>query len=112
MLVPGKINQGTTLRIPVNFQNDEDEDVDPSTVTFRLFSHDEGREVASFTFGTDDELQKTSDGDYYVDVTPSRAGRYTYRWETTGSNQNLATEGVFVVQASPFFDNCNRSDYT
>lgn len=109
MLVPGRIPQGTTIRIPVTFQNDEDEDIDPDTVTFKLISHESGQQF-TYVFGTDDELQKTSTGDFYVDVTPTEAGRYTYRWETTGTNQLLATEGNFVVQASPFYDNC-RDDY-
>jgi hypothetical protein len=110
MLVPGRINQGTTIRIPVNFQNDASEDIDPDTVTFKLYSHFDGT-TETFVFGTDAELQKNGTGNYYVDVTPELPGRYTYRWETTGTNQNLATEGVFVVQASPFYENCGRGDY-
>jgi hypothetical protein len=110
MLVPGRIHQGTTIRIPVNFQNDEDEDIDPGTVTFKLISHESGA-ITTYVYGTDEELIKTGTGDYYVDVTPTEAGHYTYRWETTGTNQLLATEGVFVVQASPFYDNCSRGDY-
>lgn len=109
MLVPGRITQGTTIRIPVNFQNDEDEDVDPDTVTFKVINP-EGV-ITTYVFGTDAELQTTSEGDYYVDVTADKPGRWTYRWETTGSNQNLATEGDFVVQVSPFYDNCGWDAY-
>lgn len=110
MLVPGIINQGTTIRIPVTFQNDADEDIDPGTVTFKLYSHENG-DTTTYVYGTDEELQKTSTGDFHVDVTPAYAGRYTYRWETTGVDQNLATEGTFVVRKSPFFDDCGRRDY-
>lgn len=109
MLIPGKIIQGTTIRVAANFQNSADADVDPSTVTFRLMSP-WGNET-SYVYGTDAELVKQDTGDFYVDVTMTEAGRYTYRWETTGTNQNLVTEGTYVVTASPFYCSYPRGDY-
>lgn len=109
MLYPGRINQGTTLRVAANFQNSADADIDPTTVTFKLFSPSAG--TTSYVYGTDAEISKDSTGDYYIDVTPTEAGRYVYRWVTTGTNQNLAVEGNFVVTASPFYDEADQDAY-
>jgi hypothetical protein len=72
MLAPGKIYPGDTKRIAVNFQNTDDDDTDPSTVTFKLRSP--GGIETSYEYGTDAELVKSSTGDYYVDVTPDFDG--------------------------------------
>lgn len=108
MLIPGRIYVNTTVRIPVNYQNDLGEDTDPDGVTFRLMSPN-GTETTK-VYGTDDEIAKTSVGDYYIDVMPDVAGRWHYRWESTGMNKAVAVEGNFVVQRSAFYDDCTR-DY-
>ena len=38
MLTPGRIYVNSTVRIAVNFQDDDWTDVDPTTVTFKAYS--------------------------------------------------------------------------
>lgn len=109
MLIPGKIYVNTTVRIPVNYQNDQGEDVDPTTITFKLMGPD--GDIDTYVYGTDDEVAKTSTGDYYIDVMPDFPGRWHYRWESTGTNMATVVEGDFVVQRSRFYDYWGRDDY-
>lgn len=109
MITPGKIYQGTELRIAVNFQNDSAADIDPDTVTFKLC--DPYGEITTYVYLTDAELAKTSTGDYYVDVTPELPGRWTYRWQTTGTGKKIAQEGEFIVRTSVFYDDVPPGAY-
>lgn len=109
MLIPGRIYVNTTVRVPVNYQNDQGENIDPDTITFRLIGPD--GDVVTKVYGTDAEIAKTGTGDYYIDVMPDVAGRWHYRWDSTGTNMASAVEGNFVVQRSAFYDDCGRSDY-
>lgn len=98
MLAPGKIYVGRQVRLPANFSRDGS-DVDPTTVTLKLRSPC-GVET-TYTYA-DDDITRTSAGDYYIDVTPTEGGRWWYRWETTGTDTTDASEGNFVAQESPF----------
>lgn len=109
MLIPGRIYVNTTIRIPVNYQNDQGEDIDPDTVTFKLSSPN--GTITTFVYGTDAEVSKTSTGDYYIDVIPDLPGRWFFRWDSTGMNKATAVEGDFVVQTSAFYAACGRDDY-
>lgn len=107
MLTPGRIYINTSLRLYVNLQDEDGVDVDPTTVLIKTKSP-AGAET-TYTYGDDDEVGKSSVGDYYVDLTPDEAGRWRYRWETTGTDTTIAVEGDFLVQASAFYD--DNSDY-
>lgn len=109
MIIPGRIYVESTIRIPVNFQDASGDDVDPSTVTFKLYSP--SGQTTTYVFGADAQISQTSTGDYFVDVTPTEAGRWHFRWSSTGTNQNSAVEGQFVVQASPFFESYYEDAY-
>lgn len=100
MLYPGKIWPGTTLRLTVSFTDEDGDAVDPATVTFSTATPS-GR-VTSYVYGTDAEVGKSAVGSYYADIVPDQSGRWQFRWLTTGTGTALATEGDFVVQASPF----------
>ena len=106
MLTPGKYYINTVMRLTVNFQNDSAADVDPTTVTFKTMSPS-GTET-SYVYLTDSEIQKESVGDYYADITPDEAGRWFFRWVTTGTGTTIAIEGDFLVQDSAFFQNDAR----
>lgn len=108
-LSPGRIYVESTVRIPVNYQDADGADADPTTVTFKLYSP--SGDTTTYVYNTDAELQKGSVGDYFVDVTPTEAGRWFYRWISTGTNTASAIEGQFVVQASPFFDSYYEDAY-
>jgi hypothetical protein len=107
-LAPGKYYVNTVMRLTSHFENDAGTDVDPSTVTFKLRSPS-GVET-SLVYGTDSDIGKSSVGDYYADFTPDEAGRWFYRWESTGTGTTIATEGNFLIQYSPFYDTFG-SDY-
>jgi hypothetical protein len=109
MLIPGRIYQYSTVRIPVNFQDAAGADVDPDTIKFKLYAPD--ATITTYTYNTDAQLLRTSTGDYYVDVTPSLPGRWHFRWESTGTNKASAIEGSFVVQVSRFFEPASSDAY-
>jgi len=98
MLTPGRVYVNSTVRIAVNFQDDDATDVDPSTVTFKAFSP-YGTTI-TYIYGTDAELVRSDAGDYFVDFVPDQSGRWFYRWISTGSGTAIALEGNFVVQAT------------
>lgn len=101
MLIPGRIFVNGTVRIPVNFQDGNGDDVDPESVVFKLISP--SMQITTYTYGTDAALNRSSQGDYFIDVVPNLPGRWHFRWEAQGTNQATAIEGKFVVQVSPFF---------
>lgn len=102
MLTPGRHHVNTTLRIAVNFQDDDGADVDPATITFKVQSP--SGTTTSYVYGTDAEIIKQDTGDYHIDYVPDESGRWHYRWSSTGSGTSIAMEGTFVVQGSVFFD--------
>lgn len=109
MLIPGRIYQFSTVRIPVNFQDADAADVDPDTITFKLYSPE--ADITTYVYGTNAQINRTSTGDYFVDVTPSLPGRWHFRWESTGTNKTTAIEGTFVVQVSRFFEPASSDAY-
>lgn len=109
MIIPGRVYVESTIRIPVSYQDADGADLDPTTIKFKLYAPD--ATVTTYVYGTDADIERTSTGDYYVDVTPTMAGRYHFRWVSTGTNQKSAIEGTFVVQASPFFDDADTDAY-
>jgi hypothetical protein len=102
MLTPGRIYVNSTVRIAVNFQDDDWTDVDPSTVTFKAYSP--SGIVTTYVYATDAELIRANTGDYYVEFVPDESGRWHYRWSSTGTGTATALEGTFVVQSSIFYD--------
>ena len=100
MLAPGKIWPGSQLDITISFKDGNGTPVDPDTVTFKLMSSEWSER--SYTYGADSEISKQSVGNYTARITPDRAGRWHYRWETTGDGTTLASEGDFLVQRAPF----------
>lgn len=102
MLTPGRHYVNTTVRVAVNFQDEDRVDVDPTTITFKVVGPT--GETSSYVYLTDAELKKSSVGDYYIDVVPDQSGRWHYRWESTGTETAIAIEGSFVVQRSPFYE--------
>lgn len=104
LLTPGRIYPGMSIRITGEFLDTSDVDTDPTlSVTFKLRSPC-GVET-SYVYGTGDEVQKASTGNYTADVRPTEGGRWLYRWEATSSATIMiyvAGEGSFIVQDSTF----------
>lgn len=98
MLSPGRHAVGTTVRIAVQFQDDDGTDIDPDGLTFKKMAPD--GTITSLVYGTDADVVRLNTGDYYVDVVPNASGRWRYRWVSTGTGKSTALEGTFVVQYS------------
>lgn len=109
MLTPGRHHVNTTLRLAVNFQDDDGTDIDPATVTFKAYSPTGA--ATTYVYLTDDELIRLDTGDYVVDFVPDESGRWFYRWSSTGSSTAIAIEGHFLVHPSPFYDDPARDAY-
>lgn len=107
-MTPGKNYVNSPLRLTINLQNAEGTDTDPTTLTLKLRSPTNVE--SSYVYLTDDEIQRTDAGDYTADITPDEAGRWHYRWETTGTGTTIADEGDFLVQYSRFYDDWD-TDY-
>lgn len=56
---------------------------------------------ATKIYGTDVEVVKDSVGNYHIDIEPTVAGSWLFRWEGTGTCK-VAAEGAFEVRASVF----------
>lgn len=106
-MAPGKHYVNAPIRLSVNFTDSSGNDTDPTTVKFKTI--DPCGYERSYTYGTDAEITKQSVGDYSADVTPDSAGRWLFRWETTGGV--IALEGDFLVQDSAFYPWDGNSDY-
>lgn len=109
MLTPGRNYVNTTVRLAVNFQDDDATDVDPTTVTLKVYSP--SGDITTYVYATDAALIRLNTGDYYCDFVPSESGRWHYRWSSTGTGTAIALEGTFVVQASVFYDDPARDAY-
>lgn len=109
MFGPGKVYAGSVVRLTAHFETDV-ADVDPATVTLTTRRPDDTE--ATYVYGTDANVGKSSVGDYYADITATMPGRWHYRWLTTGSGTTVAMEGSFNCQGSAFVDDAYASrDY-
>ena len=109
-LKPGKYYPGSPIRLTVNFQDEDGEYIDPTTVKIRTFDP-EGYE-AIYTYSADANVGRAATGQYFADVTPDKFGMWRIRWETTGTTTTFASEDRFNVHHSPFYDAALRPDYT
>lgn len=109
MIRNGRLSPGTTFPLRISFLDEDGEPVDPDTVTLKLKSP--RHVITTYVFGTDAELERESTGVYTINVVPNRAGRWSFRWETTGSGTSIVQEDSFIVMASPFVDDCYARDY-
>jgi hypothetical protein len=107
---PGLIEPQTTVRIPGRFRDFDGVLIDPTGLVFRTFAPD-GTET-TYTFGTDDEIEKIDTGVYACDfAVGDNAGRWSWRWEATDGFVLATTRGTFVVQASPWHDGSSADAY-
>ena len=90
---------GDKVRATVTFRNISDVLTDPTTIIIRTKTTADVE--ASFTYGVDAEVIKSSTGIYYMDITTTAAGNYFYRGVGTGTLV-AAGESFFVVRASEF----------
>lgn len=67
---------------------------DPTTVTFDY--RKPGGTQATWTYGTDAEVVKSSTGVYYVDLTLDTAGEWYYQWNGAGTVVATGSGRVYV----------------
>ncbi|MGE0367221.1 MAG: hypothetical protein AB7Q00_15955 [Phycisphaerales bacterium] len=79
------------------FRNVNGTEADPQTV--KVYVKDPTETVTIRQYGIDAEVVKESTGRYYIEVDASIAGRWSYRWESTGIGK-AASERQFVVEPS------------
>lgn len=77
MLAPGKHYVNSPVSLPVSFKDASGNDYDPTTVVLKTL--DPWGTLATYTYGTDSNLTRTSAGHYACAVTPDQAGRWSYR---------------------------------
>ena len=103
MITPGKYAPGTTMVLTAAFSDTYGQPSDPAQVVIKTFSP--CGDITSYTYQTDDNVTKTSTGNYAAIVTPNHAGRWRIRWEGTDASGNvIVIEDTFNVQRSRFVD--------
>lgn len=90
--------KGDLVRVTGTFTNSAGTAIDPAAVFF-AYTNSAGS-TTTLQYGVDGAVVKSSTGVYYVDVSASSAGRWYWRWYSTGTGQ-AADIGEFVVEAGP-----------
>lgn len=107
-LYPGRRYVGDTVRLAVNWQNEDGTDIDPSTDVVLTVRSPGGTTTTSKYSLT--EVTRENAGDYYTEMVPNESGRWHYQWQATGAGTSRVIQGSFVVQSDPFGDD-PPSDY-
>lgn len=94
---PIDVGQGVVVRL-AGIRNSAGNVVDPATVVGKFVLS--GGTATSYTYGSDEQLEKNSTGDYQFAFTPDAAGTWYARIETT--SPDTAYETSFAVAASQF----------
>lgn len=92
-------DKGDLLRCSGTFTDADGIAQDPTAVFFK-YKTPAGTTI-TYTYGTDDELVKDSNGNYHVDLDLDEVGTWSYRFYSTGTGQ-AAAEGQFFVQQTEF----------
>lgn len=90
---------GDDVRCSVTFLNEDGDEANPTTVTFRI--RDPEGEVTPYVFDTDPEVVNSAPGRFYVIVDATKPGTWTQHWFSTGEGK-AAKFGTFTV-APPAF---------
>lgn len=91
-----KIHVGDLVKLTGTFTDPDNADapIDPTAV-FLAFTSPSGT-TTTYTYGTDAELVKASTGVYTANVDGTEAGKWRYRWYSTGTAQ-ASEPGSFIV---------------
>ena len=90
-----RFDKGDLVRCTGTFTDSAGDATDPAAVFFQ-FTNPAGTQT-EYEYGADAELVKSATGIYYVDVDVSSAGRWYYRFYSTGTGQ-AADEQLFDVE--------------
>ncbi len=89
---------GDEARVSVDFTDIAGSAADPTTVTLKVKKPSGAMVIYTYA---DDEVTKSSTGNYYKDIPLDESGIWLYRWEGTGA-VTAAGEGKFEVAPSEF----------
>lgn len=94
------VDRGDKTRVTCTFTNDAGSATDPTAVTARYLKPTGSKTVLVYL--TDAALVKSTTGVYYVDITPDIPGRWTVRFEGTGTVAQT-DETSFYVNPDDFY---------
>lgn len=93
-------DKGDLVQVTASFSNRiSGAPVDPATLVFK-HKNPSGTLVTK-TYGTDADVVRQSQGNFFFNINANTVGTWKYRWESTGDYQ-AAAEGEFIVKASNF----------
>ena len=92
---------GQTVRCGVDVTDENDELVDPDTLTFKIKSPVTATET-EYEFGTDAELVQDLEGQFHVDFDVAEAGTWFYRYIAVKDSITTTIDREFVVARSQF----------
>lgn len=98
MMAPGRVYPGGTKRVSVIFTDDDEEYVDPTTVSLTV--RDSHNNELTYVYGTDAAVIRDTTGNYHVDIVPTFGGKWQVAWKSTGPVTRI--EDYFLVQQSDF----------
>lgn len=89
---------GDQVRTSVAFtQVSDSAAIDPDVVKMSFITP--SGTVTTYVYGTDDEIVKSSTGNYYADISLTEKGTWYYRWFSTGTGQAATEERLEVETA-------------
>ena len=93
-----KYDLGDEVRCTGTFTdpNNSNAAVDPTVV--KVSVRNPASTVTTYTYLTDAAVIKSATGIYYIDVDASSAGRWYYRWFSTGTGKAAEEESFTVEQ--------------
>lgn len=92
---------GQTVRCDVDVTDENDELIDPDTLTFKILSPVTATETV-YEFGTDAELVQDLEGEFHVDFDVTEAGTWFYRYIAVKDDITQVIDREFVVARSQF----------
>lgn len=90
---------GDQVRLSACFTDSGGAAIDPTVIAVH-YSSPAGM-LTIITYDGLNSLVRADIGEYYIDLVPSVAGIWSYRWESSGA-ATAAGEGVFEVRRSMF----------
>jgi hypothetical protein len=94
-----RYDKGDIVRVFGEFRNLAGALIDPTNLSIK-FTNIDGV-VTTYIYGTNAELARDSTGIFHADLVANLAGRWYYRWQSTGVGQG-GQEGEFVVESGAF----------
>ena len=88
-------NVGDLIRTTGTFTNADGTATDPTAV-FAAYGDPSGN-TTTLEYGVDVALVRDSTGNYHVDIDADEAGRWYYRFYSTGTGQASSENGAFGV---------------